>query len=568
MDWNREKLEKYSSAVTLSDMEIFVFPELLYSLVLANIMSPIVWRWRDDRWFRNIQKKTPYRRVLRLKQYILDHYEFNLDLDTWGLTTQEAELKRFEGLIDAETLSASNALFGYEGDRYYFDMDIRRHFGLDKYTDNTIPYWKTETVEAMEAFCHREGYTHGAGECVSLSGLYAAALFVVCGIPLEDIYLMATPLHSQNFVCVDEGLLTNNRRIVTKNMWFNGSELSARAQRALRNERVTMVSHISGHIHTLYPDATIAPEQFDRFVRALKDYLTTEVDMDILLNFLRYRSDLQTCFQIEHLCHGKPRYLPAEKAFAYEHSSSYRMDTSTWDQLIDEIDVYEFSADPLPDRMLLNFFDSFFKDTRVRFDDRESVDKLMMHLQCPRQRNREISSNLEDFCRVEPRLPNTATKQFESAPALPLHPDMSREEIVDTLASLRDRSTVADLAFYAFRDLARTDWEPYLKAALERNPVSVEGAKDLSDADLTARLEALPNESIYDGARVAQPDEVWNYGRGDGLERAFTLATILKARHPDRTLTLTAGDGSARLTGEGVDVRWPGDKGLERSIEL
>ena len=35
-----------SSAVTLSDMEVFVFPELLYSLVLANIMSPRLWRWR------------------------------------------------------------------------------------------------------------------------------------------------------------------------------------------------------------------------------------------------------------------------------------------------------------------------------------------------------------------------------------------------------------------------------------------------------------------------------------------------------------------------------------------
>ncbi|MGA1530822.1 MAG: hypothetical protein ACO398_08770 [Kiritimatiellia bacterium] len=81
--------EKYSSAVSLSDMEIFVFPELLYSLVLANIMSPRIWAWRDDPWFRDMDKLKPYRRVLRLKQYIIDHYEFNLDLDTWGLTTMQ-----------------------------------------------------------------------------------------------------------------------------------------------------------------------------------------------------------------------------------------------------------------------------------------------------------------------------------------------------------------------------------------------------------------------------------------------------------------------------------------------
>ena len=35
-DIPEDQLEKYSSAITLSDMEIFVFPELLYSLVLAN----------------------------------------------------------------------------------------------------------------------------------------------------------------------------------------------------------------------------------------------------------------------------------------------------------------------------------------------------------------------------------------------------------------------------------------------------------------------------------------------------------------------------------------------------
>jgi len=37
---NNKDIQKYSSSVTLSDMEIFIFPELLYSLLLANIMSP------------------------------------------------------------------------------------------------------------------------------------------------------------------------------------------------------------------------------------------------------------------------------------------------------------------------------------------------------------------------------------------------------------------------------------------------------------------------------------------------------------------------------------------------
>ena len=57
---DKKTLEKYSSAFTLSDMEIFIFPELLYSLLLANIMSPVIWRWREDPWFANIEKMSEY----------------------------------------------------------------------------------------------------------------------------------------------------------------------------------------------------------------------------------------------------------------------------------------------------------------------------------------------------------------------------------------------------------------------------------------------------------------------------------------------------------------------------
>ena len=51
-----EQLELYSSAMSLSDMEIFIFPDLMYALVLANIMSPEIWKWREEEWFRNIEK--------------------------------------------------------------------------------------------------------------------------------------------------------------------------------------------------------------------------------------------------------------------------------------------------------------------------------------------------------------------------------------------------------------------------------------------------------------------------------------------------------------------------------
>ena len=56
-------------------------------------------------WFTGESKKPPQRRIQRLKQYIIDHFWFNLDLDTWGLTTKGRELARFSGMIDESVLA-------------------------------------------------------------------------------------------------------------------------------------------------------------------------------------------------------------------------------------------------------------------------------------------------------------------------------------------------------------------------------------------------------------------------------------------------------------------------------
>ncbi|MCF7837279.1 MAG: hypothetical protein K9N49_01490 [Candidatus Marinimicrobia bacterium] len=561
-------MEKYSSASTLSDMEIFVFPELLYSLVLANILSPRLWAWRDDPWFRKMDKLTPYRRVLRLKQYIIDHYEFNLDLDTWGLTRQEREMERFRPFLDEKIISESNALFGYEGDKYYFDLDIRRHFGLEKYTRDTIPYWKTETLEAMDAFRFRPGYRAGAGECVSLSTLYAAALFVVCGIPLDDIFLLATPLHSQNFVLVRDGILTNNRRIVSKRMWFNGTELTAKAQRALRHEQVTIIAHHSGWLHVAYPEASLDQDALARFQNALKDFLRTPLDAEVLLAFLRQERDLQTCFQICCERPGRPRYLPMERMFHYEQSSAHTAHADTRERLLSEIDEYEYFSEPMADRLCFNRVEEALGGRVIQSDDADGLRALAVEFRCHYQQADKIMERLRQFVHITPRLPGT-DKQWRAPRPLAIAPEQSREEIRAYLEGIRAEHPVADLAFYPARDLARTEWAPFLKAALERNPVAIAGAQDLDEAALRAHLDALPNESIYDDTRAAQPDEVWNFGRGDGLERALCLANILHARQPERPLTLECADGQAILRDDReVIAAWPGAKGFQRVIAL
>ena len=559
-----DRLEEVSSAYTLSDMEIFVFPSLLYPLVLANLMSPAIWKWREDPWFANFPKLTPYRRILRLKQYIMDHYAFNLDLETWGLTTQAKEMARFAPFIAPETIARSNALFGYEGDKFYFSLDIRRHFGLDKYTADTIPYWKTETVEAMDAFRFKPGHENqGAGECVSLSTLYAAALYILCGIPLDDIFLVATPLHSQNFVDVHDGILTNNRRLVTKAMWFNGTELSTKARRALENEQVTIVAHRTGWVHTVYPEASIDHVAYERFRKKLGAFLKTPVTSEILFNFLRQNPARQKCFQIEHACCGKRRWIPAERAYAFENSCSYKVSDATRAKLLDELDEDDFFAEPLPDRIPLNKFDEFFKQGHIDLDQEDDLQRLAREVNCYHAGACEIIKELRAFCHLEPRWPDAnQPRQFIRGPAIDLKPGLTRDDIIAALEAIRAENPVADLAFHAYRDLSRVDPRPYLKAAIERSPVCLEAAKTLEIPMVTACLREMADESIYDGPRAAQPDEVWNAHRGDGFEKAVTLAAILHARAPETSFTLRASGDAATLSFDGKDYAFPTRKGL------
>ena len=415
---NTISTEEKSAAWTLSDMEIFIFPCLMFSLVLANILSPRLWKWRDLDVFKDIRQKNPKKRLQRLRQHIMDNYTFNLDLETWGLTTQAKELKRFSPFLSPDEIASSNALFGYQGDAYYYDIDIRRHFGLDKYTSDTIPYWKTETIEAMDAFRHKPGHIVGAGECVSLSALYAAAAFVICGLPLESIYLMATPLHSQNFIDADSGILTNNRRLVTRAMWSNGTVISRQARRALSHERVTIVSHSSGYIHLLYPTATIDENAFSHFASRLDSFLEPPAD---------------------------------------------------------------------------------------------AVDQERVHA----------------------RLPDAARVSFiHTDEPLSLSTEMEYKEVSQRLFALRSTNRAAALAPYAAHDISQTEPEPFLSASLSRCPVSKSALASKSASEIIKAVSALENVSIYDGTgRIATSDEVWNFGRGDGLEKCILAANALSLEH-------------------------------------
>jgi hypothetical protein len=173
---------------------------------------------------------------------------------------------------------------------------------------------------------------------------------------------------------------------------------------------------------------------------------------------------------------------------------------------------------------------------------------------------------LVNFLKIEPRLPEQDKTYTKTEPII-IDPAGSREEVIDYLESIRDTNITADLAFYAYRDMTRCDWRPFMKAAVERCPVSIEKHADDGIDQVYSQLCAVRNESIYDGPRLAQPDEVANYSTGDGVEKAFTLANIILSRKPETELEVIIDDRDVIVKYQ-KEFSFASTKGLQKHLRI
>ena len=256
-------------------------------------------------------------------------------------------------------------------------------------------------------------------------------MFVVGRIPLEKIFLIATPLHSQNFIIEKDGLITNNRRIVTKNMWYNGTSLSEKARRAMEKEKVTIVSHISGYIHSLYKEATIDKAAYRNFSIKLKEYLVTDLTNVIFINFLRFKSKYKALFQYMCDCSGKQRYISLDKMFEYEHTSKFSVSAETRASLVKEIEGDEFHLSPIQGKIIFNNLEEILekKDAGTIAD----IEKAFIRTAGDEFKSilHEMFIDLNDFIYIEPKLPDP-DKEFVITDRLNISLNQSREEIFIT----------------------------------------------------------------------------------------------------------------------------------------
>ena len=419
----------------------------------------------------------------------------------------------------------------------------------------------------MGAFRYKENFNTGAGECVSLSALYASAMFVVGRVPLEKIFLIATPLHSQNFVIEKEGLITNNRRIVTKNMWYNGTSLSEKAIRAMENEKVTIVSHISGYIHTLYKEATIDKQAYEFFSYKLKEFLSTELTSLIFINFLRFKSKYKNLFQYRCDCDGMKRYITLEKLFEYEHSSKFSVSAETRGSLVKEIEGDDFHLSPIEWKIMLNDIETILDKHRgnslSEIED-EFIQKTGTEFE---DIIKEMFKDISEFISINPKIPDS-DKNYILSDRLHITTENSREEIIDLITKQYENSETALLALYVYRLMDMIDWHPFVKACIERNPVSFTDLYEKNNYEVYSLLKELPIDSIYDGNRLALPDEVWKFKRGDGIEKAFLLADFILHKDKASSVSIEIDGKQVLLSSGGHDFHFISKKNLKKSIHI
>ncbi|MEC7908226.1 MAG: hypothetical protein VYB95_02745, partial [Verrucomicrobiota bacterium] len=92
--------------------------------------------------------------------------------------------------------------------------------------------------------------------------------------------------------------------------------------------------------------------------------------------------------------------------------------------------------------------------------------------------------------------------------------------------------------------------------------------KELNDDKLINYIKELNDTSIYDKFRLSQPDELWNFKTGDGLEKAIAIAVCWKNRYPQSHIEIKSNKNDVELSLNGNIHKFKTNKGLDKHIIL
>jgi len=205
------------------------------------------------------------------------------------------------------------------------------------------------------------------------------------------------------------------------------------------------------------------------------------------------------------------------------------------------------------------------QNKNLSFDEKKDyfIERILPE-RCSRMR--DMFDEMRAFIHTEPRLPGKH-KEFVAMPRLQITTLHSRNDILEHIAAMASQNEFAELARYAYRDMEGISWIPFTKAAIERNPVSIEALKGKSIDEAYQILMAMPDESIYSDNRLAQPDELWNYGLGDGLEKAFALMIYIRHADANQSILLDTNGSEVVVTiDNSICYRFHSNKTLVKKV--
>jgi hypothetical protein len=252
--------------------------------------------------------------------------------------------------------------------------------------------------------------------------------------------------------------------------------------------------------------------------------------------------------------------------FEYEHSSRYNA-TETRDLLLKEIDDDDFNMSPMQGRIMLNDFEKIIRENPgmdTGYFENEFIKAVDEEFH---ERIHEMFTELKSFIYTEPKLPD-AGKEYSSAEYPVITTEDTREKIITKIVRSSKKSESAMLALYVYRDMELIDWLPFIKAAMERNPVSF---NDLNNKDISSvfdLLREMPDDSIYDDKRLALPDEVWNFRKGDGIEKAILLADFLHHKNNSGEIIINSSNKKVTLNYEGKNYSFTSHKSFNIMIRI
>ncbi len=227
-----EKLEKLSAAVSLTVLEIDFYPnELIPAFLLANLMSPELWAWRDEKKAGSDDGilYSPKNRLNQIQRFF-HRYTFTSIAgepggDPWGLLDFAEEEKRFGSEFVEKIRAEYDATFRkllVENPESQFGQIINQPY----YREGFFPRLKNETLEVMNAFALVNEEGKRSGKCIGLGMLWAAALVVWGRFPLDRIIITGNRAHMFVFLDDEDGHLLNNTKWFSSTRINNQSELS------------------------------------------------------------------------------------------------------------------------------------------------------------------------------------------------------------------------------------------------------------------------------------------------------------------------------------------------------